>query len=69
VDSDEVAAPVDVTAAVVQRPVQEVAVCLACALCDHILKDPITAPECMHRCRHSSTFLLMGAGHGSLGAP
>ncbi len=34
---------------VVQRSVQEVAECLACDLCYSILRDPITAPECMHR--------------------
>ena len=38
-----------VTGGVVQRSVQEVAECLACDLCYSIFRDPITAPECMHR--------------------
>jgi hypothetical protein len=44
---------------VVQRSVEEVAECLACDLCHSILRDPITAPECMHRCPptpHHSTY-------------
>lgn len=33
---------------VVQRSLQGIAECLACDLCQGILRDPITAPECMH---------------------
>ena len=40
---------------VVRRSVEEMAECLACDLCRSILRDPITAPECMHRCRHPLT--------------
>lgn len=46
VEAQEPQAP---SSGVVQRPVQEVADCLACSLCTRILMDPITAPECMHR--------------------
>lgn len=34
----------------VRRSVQEVVECLACDLCYSILRDPITAPDCMHTC-------------------
>ena len=33
---------------VVQRSLQGIAECLACDMCQGILQDPITAPECMH---------------------
>ncbi len=33
---------------VVHRSLQGIAECLACDLCHGILRDPITAPECMH---------------------
>ncbi len=35
---------------IVQRPLQELAECLCCSLCTRILRDAVTAPECMHRC-------------------
>ena len=35
-------------AAVVWRSKEKLAACLACDLCLQVLKDPVTAPECMH---------------------
>lgn len=34
--------------AVVWRSKEKLAACLACDLCHEVLKDPVTAPECMH---------------------
>lgn len=33
---------------VVWRSKEKLAACLACDLCHEVLKDPVTAPECMH---------------------
>lgn len=34
--------------AVVWRSKEKLAACLSCDLCHEVLKDPVTAPECMH---------------------
>lgn len=42
------AAADDGDGAVVWRSKEKLAACLACDLCQEVLKDPVTAPECMH---------------------
>ena len=42
------AAADDDDGAVVWRSKEKLAACLACDLCQEVLKDPVTAPECMH---------------------
>ena len=44
----EAAAADDDDGAVVWRSKERLAACLACDLCREVLKDPVTAPECMH---------------------
>ena len=44
----EAAAADDEDGAVVWRSKEKLAACLACDLCHEVLKDPVTAPECMH---------------------
>lgn len=44
----EAAAADDDDCAVVWRSKEKLAACLGCDLCHEVLKDPVTAPECMH---------------------
>ena len=47
------AAADDNDCAVVWRSKEKLAACLGCDLCHEVLKDPVTAPECMHSfCRN-----------------
>ena len=45
---------------VVWRSSQAVAACLACNMCRDVLRDPVTAPECMHRsAEHKSAVIVL----------